>query len=336
VRYYGAENVDGQLHIFQEWVAGGSITGMLAKFGAFSLAVVRNYLSQALEGLNYLHDHKIMHRDIKGANILVSDGGIVKLADFGASKQILSEVMLSHTMRGTPYFMAPEVFEETYNFKADIWSIGCVAFQMFTANPPWKNLGTTNPVALFNKVKSHNGPPPVDVPASCTDKGSDIARFRALLERSFQFDPTKRPSAKEMLDDSFFMHTDSCLDDEHSVSYSLFSPCSTGSWGRLSSPCPATSRRGVSRGSSSCPPRSPFLSPPLPKRSGSPQISPKPDVTEWPVWARKQQEQACSPTLIQYDAGDKLLGSLAYSAATTAVTEVCTAPDLSLAGLNYV
>ena len=103
VRYLGAEMEGEDLHIFQEWVAGGSVTGMLSKFGPFSLPVVRSYLSQLLEGLAYLHENGIMHRDIKGSNILVSDDGIVKVADFGAGKKFESEMMQSHTMRGSKF-----------------------------------------------------------------------------------------------------------------------------------------------------------------------------------------------------------------------------------------
>ena len=104
VQYYGAEMDAKYLHIFQEWVPAGSVTAMLSKFGPFPLEVVRNYLAQTLEGLAYLHENNVMHRDIKGSNILVNDEGIVKLADFGASKrlaQLQNDMMLSLTMRGS-------------------------------------------------------------------------------------------------------------------------------------------------------------------------------------------------------------------------------------------
>lgn len=104
VRYYGAEMDSKYLRIFQEWVPAGCLTAMLSKFGPFPLTVLRNYLAQILEGLTYLHANNIMHRDIKGSNILVSDEGIVKLADFGASKrftQLKGDMMMSLTMRGS-------------------------------------------------------------------------------------------------------------------------------------------------------------------------------------------------------------------------------------------
>jgi Protein kinase domain len=104
VRYYGAEMDSKYLHIFQEWVPAGSISEMLSRFGPFPIPVLRNYLSQILEGLKYLHGNRIMHRDVKGSNILVNDEGIVKLADFGASKrfaQLKGDLMMSLTMRGS-------------------------------------------------------------------------------------------------------------------------------------------------------------------------------------------------------------------------------------------
>jgi hypothetical protein len=151
VRYLGSEVLPGgqgdslMLYIFQEWVPGGSLAGLLRKFGPFSTTIIQRYLMQILQGLAYLHEHHIIHRDIKGGNILVDDRGIVKLADFGAAKQGIPTLSSSkcniipiqhkafnyneitspgsaysyetedsqdmeHTLRGTPYFMAPEVY----------------------------------------------------------------------------------------------------------------------------------------------------------------------------------------------------------------------------------
>lgn len=88
VRYYGTSQEEGVLNIFLEYVPGGSISSLLAKFGCFSEKVIRVYTRQILHGLDYLHRHKIVHRDIKCANILVDNNGVVKLADFGASKRL--------------------------------------------------------------------------------------------------------------------------------------------------------------------------------------------------------------------------------------------------------
>lgn len=96
VRYLGTERTDETLSIFMEYVPGGSIRQLLDKFGPFEEAVVRVYTRQLLLGLEVLHRNGIAHRDIKGANVLVANDGTVKLADFGASKQ-LGNVTASHT-----------------------------------------------------------------------------------------------------------------------------------------------------------------------------------------------------------------------------------------------
>lgn len=106
VRYYGAEMDSKYLHIFQEWIPGGSVASLLAKFGPFPIYVLRSYLGQTITGLEYLHNNNILHRDIKGSNILVNDEGIVKLADFGAGKHLgewQTDMMLSMTMRGSKF-----------------------------------------------------------------------------------------------------------------------------------------------------------------------------------------------------------------------------------------
>lgn len=245
VRYFGCE-MDSKkqvLHIFQEWVPGGSVASLLHKFGPFPLAVVRSYLHQILIGLKYLHDNHVLHRDIKGGNVLVNDEGIVKLADFGASKCTgmhvsengtvvdVEEAMSNMTMRGTPYFMAPEVFEENYGRKADVWSCACVAHQMCTSNPPWKGLGIKNPMKLFLYITKHEGPPPMDVSqdhhsensTNNVDNEDNIIEpttsdsLLDLLHQCFHRDPSKRPSVQKLLQHSFFTEddlNDSLLEDE--------------------------------------------------------------------------------------------------------------------------
>ncbi|KAG6494302.1 hypothetical protein ZIOFF_049326 [Zingiber officinale] len=161
VRYLGTTREDDTLNIFLEFVPGGSISSLLGKFGSFPEAVIRMYTKQLLQGLEYLHRNGIMHRDIKGANILVDNKGCIKLADFGASKQVakLATMNAAKSMKGTPYWMAPEVILQTgHSFSvlivisniagklsivfnclssADIWSVGCTIIEMATGKPPW-------------------------------------------------------------------------------------------------------------------------------------------------------------------------------------------------------
>jgi serine/threonine protein kinase len=211
VRYMGVEmdRDKAMLYIFQEWVPGGSVSSLLSKFGPFPIPVVRSYLHQIILGLQYLHSKHILHRDIKGGNVLVNDSGVVKLADFGASKMCAPESSFGMdeepmTMRGTPYFMAVEVFEEKYGRKADIWSCAGVAFQMITAQPPWKDLGLKSPMSLYRHLKATEGPPPMDEKLS-TSLGADIMN---LLTTCFDRDASKRPSASDLLEHKFFLDVD--------------------------------------------------------------------------------------------------------------------------------
>lgn len=116
VRYLGTDCDGSTLNIFLEYVAGGSVASLLVKFGTFQENLVRVFTKQILTGLEFLHKNKIAHRDIKGGNILVDHLGVVKLADFGASKTIVNLVTMNtgfKSLKGTPYWMAPEVIKQT-------------------------------------------------------------------------------------------------------------------------------------------------------------------------------------------------------------------------------
>eukprot|EP01101_Sappina_pedata_P012520 TRINITY_DN8633_c0_g1_i1.p1 TRINITY_DN8633_c0_g1~~TRINITY_DN8633_c0_g1_i1.p1 ORF type:complete len:176 (+),score=29.54 TRINITY_DN8633_c0_g1_i1:64-591(+) len=127
VRYYGSIIKDCRADIFMEYISGGTISQMYKKFGAFRLSVIREYTRQILSGLEYIHKNDILHRDLKGANILVDSIGTIKLADFGASKQFEGD-SLCNTVTGTQYWMAPDILhhrgDATYGRRADIWSVG--------------------------------------------------------------------------------------------------------------------------------------------------------------------------------------------------------------------
>lgn len=138
VRYLGTSKTDRFLYIVLEYVTGGSIASMLAQYGPFTESLIRRFSLHILSGMQYLHSQGIIHRDIKGANILVTDAGIAKLADFGCSKRLaglcttsLEESM--HIMRGSVPWMAPEVIKQAgYGRSSDIWSFGATLIEMGT------------------------------------------------------------------------------------------------------------------------------------------------------------------------------------------------------------
>merc|ERR1712061_670528 len=117
---------------------------VLSKFGPYGLGLVRKYTRQILEGLDFLHQERIVHRDVKGANILIDAEGDAKLADFGACREL--EALQStvtggmRSIQGSVYWMAPEVMKFKAGRRSDIWSLGCTVIEMITAESPWPNL----------------------------------------------------------------------------------------------------------------------------------------------------------------------------------------------------
>ncbi|KAG2491668.1 hypothetical protein HYH03_010037 [Edaphochlamys debaryana] len=193
VRYLGTERTSEHLNIFLEYVAGGPISSKLAQFGPLREETIRVYTKQILRGLEYLHRQKVMHRDIKGANILVDTNGVVKLADFGASKKIEDLATMgggSRSIRGTPNWMAPEIIMQSgHGRAADIWSLGCVVIEMATGRAPWYNF--RDPMAVMFKVASTKELPPM--PDTLTPYAKDF------LTLCFSRVPRERPNATRLL-----------------------------------------------------------------------------------------------------------------------------------------
>ncbi|KAL1923627.1 uncharacterized protein VTP21DRAFT_8607 [Calcarisporiella thermophila] len=197
VQYLGSNCDDTHFYIFLEYVPGGSVAGLLADYGAFEEPLVRTFVKQILHGLRYLHERDIIHRDIKGANILVDNKGCVKISDFGISKKIEDDILTASgaarpSFKGSVFWMAPEVVKQTqYTNKADIWSLGCLVIEMLSGDHPWPSY--TQMQAIF-KIGRYAAP---DIPEVASSDARDF------LQRTFELNYQDRPSATELLKHAF-------------------------------------------------------------------------------------------------------------------------------------
>ncbi|KAJ8272877.1 hypothetical protein GJAV_G00094480 [Gymnothorax javanicus] len=199
VQYYGClRDADSRkLSIFVEFMAGGSVKDQLKAYGALTEKVTRRYTRQILQGVLYLHSNMIVHRDIKGANVLRDSAGNVKLGDFGASKRIQTICMSGtgiKSVTGTPYWMSPEVISgEGYGRKADIWSVACTVVEMLTKKPPWAEFEA---MAAIFKIATQPTKP--TLPEGVSESCRDFLRLVFVEEKH-------RPTAKELLSHPFIL-----------------------------------------------------------------------------------------------------------------------------------
>lgn len=197
VQYLGASSSDKHLNIFLEYVPGGSVQTMLNSYGALGEPLIRSFVRQIVTGLAYLHGKDIIHRDIKGANILVDNKGGIKISDFGISKKIEASNLLNGpgnnknrpSLQGSVFWMAPEVVKQTaYTRKADIWSLGCLVIEMMTGTHPFPDCSQLQ--AIFKIGGARISP-------TVPDEASSEAKV--FLASTFEVEHTKRPSADELL-----------------------------------------------------------------------------------------------------------------------------------------
>ncbi|CAK7337960.1 unnamed protein product [Dovyalis caffra] len=198
VKYLGSLKTKTHLHIILEYVENGSLANIIRpnKFGPFPESLVAVYIAQVLEGLVYLHEQGVIHRDIKGANILTTKEGLVKLADFGVATKLTEADINTHSVVGTPYWMAPEVIEMSGVCAAsDIWSVGCTVIELLTCVPPYYDLQPMP--ALFRIVQDDNPPIPDSLSPDITD----------FLRQCFKKDATQRPDAKALLSHPWILNS---------------------------------------------------------------------------------------------------------------------------------
>lgn len=200
VQYLGANTEGSHMNIFLEYVPGGSVAKMLVNYGPLGESLIANFVRQILTGLEYLHSKDIIHRDIKGANILIDHKGAVKISDFGISKRVEATSTLNASnkkvnrvsLQGSVFWMAPEVVKQTaYTRKADIWSLGCLIVEMLTGQHPHPNCTQLQAIFKIGGSMAEQARPTVPENAS--------AELHKFLTSTFDLEHERRPEASELL-----------------------------------------------------------------------------------------------------------------------------------------
>ncbi|KAL4580781.1 hypothetical protein LXL04_016983 [Taraxacum kok-saghyz] len=198
------ENGHPKTNLFIEYMAAGSLGDVVEKLGGkLDEGVIRVYTREILKGLKYLHDVGIVHGDVKCQNVLLGPCGTIKLADFGCARRLPSGTTGATSnhrkfLCGTPLWMAPEVLKnESLDFSADIWSLGCTIIEMATGRTPWGELGASNQMAAILKIASSNELP--SFPQEFPKSGLDFLN-KCLVRKA-----ERRSTVDELLNHPFIM-----------------------------------------------------------------------------------------------------------------------------------
>ncbi|XP_059380848.1 TRAF2 and NCK interacting kinase b isoform X4 [Carassius carassius] len=204
--YYGAfikknpPGMDDQLWLVMEFCGAGSVTDLIknTKGNTLKEEWTAYICREILRGLTHLHQHKVIHRDIKGQNVLLTENAEVKLVDFGVSAQLDRTVGRRNTFIGTPYWMAPEVIacdenpDATYDFKSDLWSLGITAIEMAEGAPPLCDMHPMRALFLI---------PRNPAPRLKSKKWSK--KFQSFIESCLVKNHNQRPSTEQLMKHPF-------------------------------------------------------------------------------------------------------------------------------------
>uniref|UniRef100_E0CZD7 non-specific serine/threonine protein kinase n=1 Tax=Mus musculus TaxID=10090 RepID=E0CZD7_MOUSE len=204
--YYGAfikknpPGMDDQLWLVMEFCGAGSVTDLIknTKGNTLKEEWIAYICREILRGLSHLHQHKVIHRDIKGQNVLLTENAEVKLVDFGVSAQLDRTVGRRNTFIGTPYWMAPEVIacdenpDATYDFKSDLWSLGITAIEMAEGAPPLCDMHPMRALFLI---------PRNPAPRLKSKKWSK--KFQSFIESCLVKNHSQRPATEQLMKHPF-------------------------------------------------------------------------------------------------------------------------------------
>eukprot|EP00667_Euglena_gracilis_P005235 EG_transcript_5268 len=190
VRYLTHFEENSMLYIVMEYADGGDLDSRIkAQRGQpFKEDAIMHYFVQVCMALKHLHDRKTLHRDLKGQNIFLTSTNVVKLGDFGISTILMNTNAQARTMCGTPYYFSPELCQNRpYNNKSDVWSLGCILYELTTLKHAFEG---QNMKGLLQKIVRGNYPP--------VSPGYSVD-LRTLIDSMLQRDPGDRPSVNAIL-----------------------------------------------------------------------------------------------------------------------------------------
>ena len=198
VKYYGSyfSRKSNTLWLILEYCSSGSANDLMFSMNrTFSEVELATIMEMVLQGLALMHKKNLIHRDIKGANILLSEDGYAKLGDFGVGAELSNE-KYRMSKKGSPYWMSPQIASNLkYDYKTDIWSLGITCIELLEGEPPFSQLKPSNVMEKISKE-----PPRI---SEMIDLNEHTTQFKSFIEHCLEVDPKKRSTAEELLHHEF-------------------------------------------------------------------------------------------------------------------------------------